>query len=103
MGCVRRYGDGDGLSAALHNTDPQAIGVPPRAPSAKVPEAEATRAKLVPILARMERAIADEPKANRILMRGYSKLPALPSLEELYKLRSGAFAGYPLYRGVAKA
>ena len=95
--------DGDGLSAALHNTDPQAIGVPPRAPSARLPEAEATRAKLVPILERMEQAIANEPRANRVLLRGFSKLPALPSMEQLYKLRCGAFAGYPLYRGVAKA
>ncbi|MGH7858549.1 MAG: 2,3-bisphosphoglycerate-independent phosphoglycerate mutase, partial [Candidatus Binatia bacterium] len=54
-------------------------------------------------VAAMETAIADEPKANRVLLRGFSKLPHLRSMRELYKMRLGAFAGYPLYRGVAAA
>ena len=40
---------------------------------------------------------------SEVLLRGFSKLPHLPSWEELYHLRAGAFAGYPLYRGVASA
>ena len=51
----------------------------------------------------MEAAIADEPKANRALLRGFSQMPHLPPMPELYKMRCGAFAGYPLYRGVAQA
>jgi 2,3-bisphosphoglycerate-independent phosphoglycerate mutase len=54
-------------------------------------------------VALIEATIADEPKANRVLLRGFSKLPHLPSMAALYKLRLGAFAGYPLYRGVASA
>jgi 2,3-bisphosphoglycerate-independent phosphoglycerate mutase len=55
------------------------------------------------VIAVMEGAIRDEPKANRILTRGFSGRPAVPSLPELHQARFGAFAGYPLYRGTAAA
>ncbi len=95
--------DGPGLSAAVDDTDPQALGVPPAAAVATAPEGAATAALVARAVAAMERAIADEPKANRVLLRGFSQLPHLPQMGELYRLRLGAFAGYPLYRGVASA
>jgi 2,3-bisphosphoglycerate-independent phosphoglycerate mutase len=94
---------GEGLSTALADTDPQRLGVPPLAARATAPEGEATAARLGPLVALLERAIRDEPRANRILLRGFSRLPHLPQFADLYRLRSGAFAGYPLYRGVAAA
>jgi 2,3-bisphosphoglycerate-independent phosphoglycerate mutase len=95
--------DGPGLSAAVDDTDPQALGVPPAPAAATAPEGAATAAVVARAVAAMERAIADEPKANRVLLRGFSQLPHLPQMGELYGLRLGAFAGYPLYRGVAAA
>ncbi len=92
-----------GLSSDLADTDPQQTGVPPLAATAASPAAEATAALLRDAVRVMERAIADEPKANRVLLRGFSQLPHLPPMPELYRLRCGAFAGYPLYRGVASA
>ncbi len=94
---------GDGLSAALADTDPQALGVPPLAARETAPEAAATAAQVRRAVAAMEAAIADEPQANRVLLRGFSQMPHLPPMPELYRLRCGAFAGYPLYRGVAQA
>ncbi|QQR74226.1 MAG: 2,3-bisphosphoglycerate-independent phosphoglycerate mutase [Holophagales bacterium] len=94
---------GEGLSPALADTDPQALGVPPLAPRALTPEAERTAELVAAAIARIEGAIADEPKANRALLRGFSQLPHLPPMGELYQMRLGAFAGYPLYRGVASA
>ncbi len=94
---------GDGLSAAVADTDPQNTEVPPLEPRALAPEGEHTIELLRPALAKILAAIADEPQANRVLLRGFSKLPTLPKMNELYKLRLGAFAGYPLYRGVASA
>ena len=94
---------GEGLSPALADTDPQALGVPPLAPRALAPEAGRTATLVAAALARIEAAIADEPQANRALLRGFSQLPHLPPMGELYKMRLGAFAGYPLYRGVASA
>ena len=94
---------GDGLSPAIADTDPQKTGVPPLAPRALAPEAEATLERLLPAMERMAEAIADEPRANGFLLRGFSQLPRLPRMDDLYKMRLGAFAGYPLYRGVARA
>ncbi len=94
---------GEGLSAAIADTDPQKTGVPPLDLRALDSQAESTIELLRPALAAIEEAIADEPAANRILLRGFSNLPTLPKMNDLYKMRLGAFAGYPLYRGVASA
>ncbi len=94
---------GDDLSPAVSDTDPQRLGVPPLSPEAEESRARHTVERLRRAIAIMERAIAGEPKANRILLRGFSRLPHLPDMDELYGLRCGAFAGYPLYRGVAAA
>jgi 2,3-bisphosphoglycerate-independent phosphoglycerate mutase len=94
---------GAGLSAAVDDTDPQQIGVPPLPARATSPEAERTAAAVQSLVDAFHRALAEEPKANRVLLRGFSSLPDLPPMPELYQLRCGAFAGYPLYRGVASA
>jgi 2,3-bisphosphoglycerate-independent phosphoglycerate mutase len=93
--------EGDGLSDRIEDTDPQHTGVPPLALTPEAPEARATCERLSRAVERMEAAIADEPAANRLLLRGFSRLPHLPSMGDLYGLKCGAFAGYPLYRGVA--
>lgn len=94
---------GAGLSPAVADTDPQRTGVPPLEPAATAPAAAATVRALEHVLAVIGEALADEPQANRALLRGFSSLPHLPPMPELYQLRLGAFAGYPLYRGVASA
>jgi 2,3-bisphosphoglycerate-independent phosphoglycerate mutase len=94
---------GPGLSPELTDTDPQAIGVAPLSLTAKSPAGEVAAHRLAPALAAMNRVIADEAHANALLLRGFDGLPHLPQLPELYKIRCGAFAGYPLYRGAAKA
>ena len=92
---------GPDLSAEVSDTDPQTTGVPPLSPVARTPEAASTTERLGEVIRRFEAAIAGEPVANRVLLRGISSLPELPKFTELYRLRAGAFAGYPLYRGVA--
>lgn len=92
---------GGGYSADVADTDPQKTGVPPLSPQPMTPEAEPTAALLTEIIARMNEVIAEEPRANTVLLRGVSRLPHLPQFPDLYHLRAGAFAGYPLYRGVA--
>ncbi len=94
---------GPGLSPEVADTDPQELGVPPLPPRATAPAGEATAAVATRLLAAIERALAGEPKANRALLRGFSSLPHLPPMSDLYRLRCGCFAGYPLYRGVAAA
>ncbi len=94
---------GEHLSAAVDDTDPQRLGVPPLAARETAPAGAATAALVRRVVAVIEAAIAEEPKANRALLRGFSQMPHLPQMPDLYKLRLGAFAGYPLYRGVAQA
>ena len=94
---------GDSLDPRLADTDPQRLGAAPLPARALDPAAAATAELVGELITRLERVLADEPKANRLLLRGFSSRPALDSLEELYKIRCGAFAGYPLYRGVAGA
>jgi 2,3-bisphosphoglycerate-independent phosphoglycerate mutase len=99
---------GEGLSPDLADTDPQQVGVPPleAAPIEEPGDPETARAtaeKVRQLVDLFHRTLADEERANRTLLRGFSTLPHLPSLTDLYGLRCGAFAAYPLYRGVAKA
>ena len=94
---------GNDLHPALADTDPQQLGVPPLAARALEGAAAATAARVDRLIAVLQAAIAGEPRANRVLLRGFSRLPHLPSVADLYKVRAGAFAGYPLYRGVAGA
>jgi 2,3-bisphosphoglycerate-independent phosphoglycerate mutase len=94
---------GEGLSPAVDDTDPQQTGVPPLPARATAPGGERTAAAVAALVDAFHRALAAEPKANRVLLRGFSALPDLPPMPGLYQLRCGAFAGYPLYRGVAAA
>ncbi|MEO8503792.1 MAG: 2,3-bisphosphoglycerate-independent phosphoglycerate mutase [Acidobacteriota bacterium] len=91
------------LDPNLADTDPQQIGVPPLPVAESAPFAASTAAKLRPVVEAIQRAIANEPRANRALLRGFATVPHLPSVPDLYHMRCGAFAGYPLYRGVAAA
>lgn len=100
--------DGKDLSAELADTDPQKLGVPALPPRTLEAASESAAAKstverLKQALAVLREAIADEEQANEVLLRGFSAMPHLEPWDELYKLRAGAFAGYPLYRGVASA
>ena len=90
------------LSDQISETDPQAEGVPPLDAVAAGPEAEHTAA-LVNQFAQEARArLAGRETANDVLLRGWSSLPDLPQLPELWKLRAAAIAVYPMYRGLAR-
>ena len=44
----------------------------------------------------------DEPVANGILLRGFSKKPDIQPFPEKYKMDALAITTYPMYRGIAK-
>lgn len=90
------------LSDAISETDPQQEGVPALAVEALAPEGAAA-AQLVNSFAAAARArIGGREQANQVLLRGWSRLPDLPQLPELWKLRAAAVATYPMYRGLAR-
>jgi 2,3-bisphosphoglycerate-independent phosphoglycerate mutase len=93
---------GEGLRGELQDTDPEKEGLPPFDPKALIPEAEGTAALVREFLAQSGKILKDEPKANLVLLRGFSKHTRYPSMKERYGLNSLAIATYPMYRGIAR-
>ena len=93
---------GAGLSDAIADTDPQRTGVAPLPARALKPEAEKTAALINQFVGEANRMLAGERQANTILLRGFGRLPHIPTVSELYGLRAAVIAGYPMYRGLAK-
>jgi len=93
---------GDGLAEGLTETDPQALGVAPLEVQATCPEAERSARLLNEFLAQARRALADQHPANMVLLRGPSKVPDIPQMQDVFGLNPAAIASYPMYRGVAK-
>lgn len=93
------------LDPGLADTDPQQLGVaalPAQAAAGAGESARRTADRIAPAVAALQAELQDEERANAFLLRGFSKLPVLPGVGELYRLRAAALAGYPIYRGVAK-
>jgi 2,3-bisphosphoglycerate-independent phosphoglycerate mutase len=90
------------LRDEIEETDPQKTGKPPLPPRAIVAEARGTEAVLSELVEQARRILADEEKANMILLRGYAKYRKFPSLSERFKLNPLAIASYPMYRGIAR-
>jgi 2,3-bisphosphoglycerate-independent phosphoglycerate mutase len=93
---------GAGLDPALTDTDPQHEGVAPLDPQPLEPEAKHTAEMVTDVSAQARRILADEPKANGILLRGFDTHRELPGFAERYGLRAAAVAVYPMYRGIAR-
>jgi 2,3-bisphosphoglycerate-independent phosphoglycerate mutase len=94
----------EGLSEALSDADPQKdhLMPAPAAPMGAGGEAAGTASLVNGYIQAVTNLLKDEPVANTILLRGFSKLPSIPTLAELYKLKAAAAANYPMYRGLAK-
>jgi 2,3-bisphosphoglycerate-independent phosphoglycerate mutase len=74
---------GPGLDGGVADTDPQATGVAPLDPLPTTAAARRT-ADVAKEFVRQARAIlADEKKANGMVLRGFAAKPALPSYQEL--------------------
>ena len=93
---------GEGLAGCLEDTDPQHTGLEPLPPRATCPQGEKTVAVVKELLARVREVLKGEEKANYILLRGFSEVPHIPSMGELFKLKAAAIATYPMYRGLAR-
>ena len=93
---------GEGLDGGVADTDPQATGLAPLDPQPVRPAAART-AEVAKEFVRQARAIlADEKKANGLVLRGFAAKPQLPGYADLYGLRAAAIAVYPMYKGLAQ-
>ncbi|MBI3328542.1 MAG: 2,3-bisphosphoglycerate-independent phosphoglycerate mutase [Nitrospinae bacterium] len=93
---------GDDLSDQLADTDPQREGMLPLDPKPLAPEAKRTAELVHSFLTQARRALAEEPRANMLLLRGFAKLMPYKSLRERFSLTPLAIANYPMYRGIAR-
>lgn len=93
---------GEGLSDAVADTDPQVTGAAPLPARALASEAEKTAAIVNEFIKKANELLADEPRANTILLRGFGRLPDIPTLQQLYGMKAAVIAAYPMYRGLAK-
>jgi 2,3-bisphosphoglycerate-independent phosphoglycerate mutase len=96
---------GPDLSDRLADTDPQRAGLPPlpcEPLEGSGKEAEYTAGIVNGYILEAARVLAGEKPANMILLRGFAKLPHLPPMTELYKMRAVGIASYPMYRALAK-
>jgi len=90
------------LQAAVHDTDPQAVGVEPLDPVAHDRGSEATAEIAKAFIKQARELLAGEKKANCLTLRGFASKPDLPTYEEVYGLRAAAIAVYPMYKGLAQ-
>lgn len=93
---------GSGLGDNLKDTDPQKEGFPPYEPKGLDVPSEKTARIVRKFLEKAEEILRHEPKANAILLRGFSQSPALEKFPERYGVRALAVAIYPMYKGIAR-
>jgi 2,3-bisphosphoglycerate-independent phosphoglycerate mutase len=93
---------GEGLDPRVSDTDPQKTGVPPAQPQPLDPAASRTATAVGELMTQARDLLADQPKANGLLLRGFDTLRELPSFTDHYGLQAAASAIYPMYRGIAR-
>lgn len=92
---------GEKLDPAVGDTDPQREGLPPLDPAPLTEDARRTATLAKKLVARFAELLADEPRTNFALLRGFSRRPRLTPFPERFRVRAGAVAVYPMYRGLA--
>jgi 2,3-bisphosphoglycerate-independent phosphoglycerate mutase len=93
---------GKELRDDLTDADPQKDGLKAKGTEGLTPEAQRTAEIVNGYLRRATEVLKPLHPANTIMLRGFSKIPDIPTMAERFKLRPAAIATYPMYRGLAK-
>ncbi|MBX3047554.1 MAG: 2,3-bisphosphoglycerate-independent phosphoglycerate mutase [Anaerolineales bacterium] len=93
---------GVGLQGDIEDTDPQVTGQPPLPAVARSQGSQKTAELVNAWIAAAHQALADQPKANGITLRGFGGDPRLPQYTDAYGLRGACVAVYPMYKGVSQ-
>ena len=93
---------GEGLGGDVEDTDPQATGVAPLKAVARSEGSTKTADICNEFLRQAREVLRDDAPANFLTLRGIDKMPQIPTFEEVYGLKAGAIAVYPMYRGLAR-
>lgn len=93
---------GDGLRDELTDADPQKDGFEAKSTKHLIPEAKRTADIVNLFLKKATEVLQSYHPANTVLLRGFSKVPNIPSFLERYRLKAAAIATYPMYKGLAR-
>jgi 2,3-bisphosphoglycerate-independent phosphoglycerate mutase len=93
---------GENLYGDLADTDPQITGLTPLPPKPLSSQAEGTAEIVNQFINRAGEILAEDPLANMVLMRGFSKKPSWPLFPAIFGVKAAAIAAYPMYRGVSR-
>jgi 2,3-bisphosphoglycerate-independent phosphoglycerate mutase len=91
-----------GLSEGLSETDPLKVGAPTLPVRALNRDSEKAACYVNQFIEQARCLLADKQPANMITLRGFARLPHIPTYPELYGLHSAAIAINGMYRGVAR-
>lgn len=93
---------GKELSPDLSDTDPQKTGLLPYKVFPQSPTSTSTANLVNTFVEEARKILVNHHPANMILLRGFSRLPDIPPMTKIYKLKPAAIAKYPMYKGLAK-
>ncbi|MCL0101530.1 2,3-bisphosphoglycerate-independent phosphoglycerate mutase [Dehalococcoidia bacterium] len=93
---------GQGLTDNVSDTDSGRADMAPQEVHALAPGAEKMARAANEFTTKARTILANQPVANMALLRGFSGLPNVPSMTDLFKLNPVAIASYPMYRGLAQ-
>jgi 2,3-bisphosphoglycerate-independent phosphoglycerate mutase len=93
---------GEGLSSNVSETDPLITGTQPLILKARDKESQRTSEIVNAFVDQAKKLLRDDHPANMILLRGFAKLPIVPTFQEMYKLNPACIAVNGMYRGVSR-
>ena len=93
---------GECLDDGLSDADPQKDGKKATPTVATREEAKPSERVVNTFITRATELLRGHDPANTVLLRGFSKVPNIPSMRDLFRLNAGAIASYPMYRGLAR-
>jgi 2,3-bisphosphoglycerate-independent phosphoglycerate mutase len=93
---------GEGLVPDVTESDPSRTGVAPLDIIAMNQNATRMAAVARSFVLKSKSLLADRHPANMLLLRGFSRKPIFPNMQEIYRLDPLAIAVYPMYRGLAR-
>jgi len=94
---------GKNLAPQVTENDPQKEGLPLGQLAPHEDSAAFTAQVLTEFEDRVQAVLKPlKSKANALLLRGFSKLPHIPTFEEKYGLKPACIATYPMYKGLSK-
>jgi 2,3-bisphosphoglycerate-independent phosphoglycerate mutase len=93
---------GEGLGPDVTDSDPQREGLLPLEMKAVSPGSKRMAEIANKFAAKAKELLSGHHPANMLLLRGFSVRPHFPTMADIYKLKAGAVAAYPMYRGLAR-